>query len=160
MSIVNYSIHKSPHGKYILATTEKGISDISFFTGLEADAVVAIEREVLKRSKHVVFQRVNREGLDFNVKHKLDLHGTPFQLEVWKTLLKIKSGQTKTYSQVAEMMGQPNSVRAVASAIAKNNIAILIPCHRVLRNDGLIGEFRWGPAMKKQLLIKERAKIK
>lgn len=160
MSFVNYSIHKSPYGKYILATTEKGISDISFFTGVETDAIIALEREVLKRNKHVVFQRVNRDPIDLNAKHKLDPHGTPFQLEVWKTLLKIKPGQTKTYAQVAEMMGQPTAVRAIASAIGKNNIAILIPCHRVIRNDGLIGEFRWGPAIKKQLLANEGAKIR
>lgn len=160
MSYVNYSIHKSPFGKYVLVTTEKGISDISFYTDNEADAIIAAEREVLKRNKHVVFQRVNREGVDFNVKQKLDPHGTEFQLDVWKTLLRIKPGQTKTYAQVAEMMGQPNSVRAVASAIAKNNIAILIPCHRVIRNDGLLGEFRWGPALKKQLLTSEGVKIR
>ncbi len=160
MSIVNYSNHKSQYGKFLLATTEKGISDLSFFTDAEADAVVRLEREVLKRDKHVIFQKVRRDDIDLNVKQKLDPHGTPFQKEVWKTLLRIKPGQTKTYAQVAEMMGQSNAVRAVASAIAKNNIAILIPCHRVIRNDGLIGEFRWGPAMKKQLLINEGAKIK
>ncbi len=159
MSFVNYSIHKSPFGKYILVTTDKGISDLAFYVEPELDAIMTMEKEVLKRNKHVVFQRVNREGVDFNVKQKLDLQGTPFQLDVWKALLKIKSGQTKTYAQVAEMMGQPNSVRAVASAIAKNNIAILVPCHRVLRNDGLLGEFRWGSPLKKKLLLSEGVKV-
>ena len=157
MPTINYSTHKSPFGKYILATTSKGICDISFFTGTETEAVTALEKEVLKRNKHIIFQKIKREDIDLNKKQKLDPHGTPFQKEVWKALMKIKRGKTKTYREVAEMIKQPKAVRAVASAIGKNNIAVLIPCHRVIRNDGKIGEFRWGAKLKKKLLENERS---
>ncbi|MES2623367.1 MAG: MGMT family protein [Patescibacteria group bacterium] len=91
--------------------------------------------------------------------YAFDMQGTPFQQKVWKALLKIKKGQTKTYSQVAEMIGMPTAVRAVASAIARNNIAILIPCHRVIRSDGKIGEYRWGSQMKRDLLQSEGIQV-
>ena len=97
------------------------------------------------------------EVIDFQKpeKHTYDFQGTPFQIKVWKALLKIKRGQTKTYSDIAKMIGRPTAVRAVASAIAKNNIAILIPCHRVIRSDGSIGEYRWGKKLKRELLQSE-----
>lgn len=157
MTTINYSNHKSLFGKYILATTEKGICDISFFTGKETEAVTQLEKEILKRNKHIIFQKIKREDIDFNTKQKLDPHGTPFQKEVWKALMKIKKGKTKTYREVAEMIKKPQAVRAVANAIAKNNIAILIPCHRVIKNDGKLGEFRWGEKLKHSLLKAEGA---
>ncbi|MES2985843.1 MAG: methylated-DNA--[protein]-cysteine S-methyltransferase [Patescibacteria group bacterium] len=89
----------------------------------------------------------------------LDPVGTPFQKKVWNALLKIKKGEVKTYAQVAEMIGMPTAVRAVASAIAKNNIAILIPCHRVVRSDGTLGEYRWGKELKKKLLQSEGIQV-
>lgn len=89
----------------------------------------------------------------------LDPIGTPFQKKVWEALRKIKKGETKTYREVAEMIGAPTAVRAVASAIARNNIAILIPCHRVIRSDGSIGEFRWGKDLKKKLLQSEGIQV-
>lgn len=157
MPIINYSTHKSSFGKYIVATTNKGICDISFFTTTETEAVTKLEKEILKRDKHIIFQKIKREDIDFDKKQKLDPHSTPFQKEVWKALIRIKKGKTKTYREVAEMIKKPSAVRAVASAIAKNNIAILIPCHRVIRNDGKPGEFRWGEKLKNILLKAEGA---
>ena len=92
-------------------------------------------------------------------KVSLDPIGTPFQKVVWKALCSIKKGETKTYAQVAEMIGAPTAVRAVASAIARNNIAILIPCHRVIRSDGTLGEYRWGKEIKKKLLQSEGIQV-
>lgn len=89
----------------------------------------------------------------------LDPIGTPFQKKVWSALLTIKKGEVKTYREVAEMIGVPTAVRAVASAIAKNNIAILIPCHRVIRSDGALGEYRWGKEIKKKLLQSEGIQV-
>lgn len=89
----------------------------------------------------------------------LDPIGTPFQKKVWAALLTIKRGETKTYSDVAKMIGAPTAVRAVASAIARNNIAILIPCHRVIRSDGTLGEYRWGKEIKKKLLQSEGIQV-
>lgn len=89
----------------------------------------------------------------------LDPIGTPFQKKVWEALMQIKRGETKTYRDVAKMIGAPTAVRAVASAIGRNNIAILIPCHRVIRSDGTLGEYRWGKEIKRKLLQSEGIQV-
>lgn len=88
--------------------------------------------------------------------HPLDLHGTPFQIKVWKYLQSISPGRTKTYSEVAVGIGHATAVRAVAGACARNRIAILIPCHRVIREDGRLAGFRWGMNRKQALLDLEK----
>ena len=85
----------------------------------------------------------------------LDLRGTAFQIQVWKFLLQIPSGQTASYSEVAAGINKPAAVRAAASACGANRIAILIPCHRVLRGDGSLGGYRWGTTLKQKLLKQE-----
>lgn len=85
------------------------------------------------------------------------LQGTPFQCTVWRALRGIPRGQTRTYQEVAKAIGQPTAARAVGAAIGKNRIAVLIPCHRVLRKDGGVSGFRWGVARKKRLLQRESA---
>jgi AraC family transcriptional regulator of adaptative response/methylated-DNA-[protein]-cysteine methyltransferase len=86
----------------------------------------------------------------------VDVAGTAFQLRVWEALRAIPMGETRTYSQVAEGIGAPKAVRAVASACAANEAAIAIPCHRVVRKDGSMGGYRWGVEVKEQLLEAER----
>jgi AraC family transcriptional regulator, regulatory protein of adaptative response / methylated-DNA-[protein]-cysteine methyltransferase len=86
----------------------------------------------------------------------LDLRGTAFQLTVWRYLQQIPYGETRTYSGVATALGKPRAVRAVASACARNRIALAIPCHRVIRGDGGLGGYRWGLERKQQLLQRER----
>ena len=83
--------------------------------------------------------------------------GTDFQRRVWAALQRIPGGQTCTYTQLAQALGQPRAVRAVASACAANPVAVLVPCHRVLRSDGGLGGYRWGLARKQQLLAQEAA---
>ncbi|MED5373728.1 MAG: methylated-DNA--[protein]-cysteine S-methyltransferase [Myxococcota bacterium] len=86
----------------------------------------------------------------------LDLQGTPFQVEVWLGLTQTRWGQTLSYSELTRSLGRPESaVRAVAGAVAANPIAVLVPCHRVLRRDGGLGGFRWGIARKRRLLARE-----
>jgi AraC family transcriptional regulator, regulatory protein of adaptative response / methylated-DNA-[protein]-cysteine methyltransferase len=85
----------------------------------------------------------------------LDLRGTPFQVRVWRALLNIPWGQTVTYSELARRIGEPQATRAVASACAKNPLAVLVPCHRVLRIDGDLGGYRWGLDNKRALLERE-----
>ncbi len=123
---------------YILTKTDKGISYL----------------EIVNKKPSI---KTKKEIIDFSKpeNYTYDFQGTPFQIKVWKALLKIKSGTTKTYAEVAKMIGKPAAVRAVASAIAKNNIAILVPCHRVIRSDGTIGEYRWGKELKRKLLQSE-----
>jgi len=84
------------------------------------------------------------------------LQGTPFTLQVWQALLGIHEGQLATYSHIAEAMNNPKAVRAVASAIASNPIAYLIPCHRVIRNTGVLNEYRWGKERKAAMIAKEQ----
>jgi AraC family transcriptional regulator of adaptative response/methylated-DNA-[protein]-cysteine methyltransferase len=87
----------------------------------------------------------------------VDVAGTAFQLRVWEALRAIPMGETRTYSQVAEGIGAPRAVRAVASACAANEAALAIPCHRVVRKDGSMGGYRWGVEVKKQILEAERS---
>lgn len=81
--------------------------------------------------------------------------GTPFQQSVWNELLKIPRGETRTYEDIARAIGKPKAVRAVGTAVGKNSLAVIVPCHRVIRKDGSIGEYRWGIAKKKKLLESE-----
>lgn len=90
----------------------------------------------------------------------LDLQATPFQKAVWQTLQSIPCGQTRTYGQVAAAIGRPNAARAVARACAANPVALLIPCHRVVRGDGQLGGYRWGIERKAVLLRHESEWIK
>jgi AraC family transcriptional regulator of adaptative response/methylated-DNA-[protein]-cysteine methyltransferase len=87
----------------------------------------------------------------------LDLRGTAFQLRVWRFLLSIKDGDVVSYAEAAAGIDQPKAVRAAANACGANNVAILVPCHRVLRGDGTLGGYRWGVERKRALLDRERA---
>lgn len=87
----------------------------------------------------------------------LDIRGTAFQTRVWKLLLSVREGEVVSYTELARRLGEPKAVRAVASACGRNRIAVLIPCHRVLRSDGSLGGYRWGLNRKQQLLEKEAA---
>lgn len=86
----------------------------------------------------------------------LDLHGTEFQRMVWAALAQIPRGETRTYTDVARAVGRPSSVRAVAGACAANRVAVLVPCHRVIREDGELGGYKWGLKRKQDLLDRER----
>src|SRR6202034_3107954 len=87
----------------------------------------------------------------------LDIRGTAFQARVWRALQKIPPGRTATYTEIAAKLGQPKAVRAVANACAANKLALLVPCHRVVRQDGGLGGYRWGEDRKRTLLARERA---
>ncbi len=87
----------------------------------------------------------------------LELHGTEFQLKVWDVLRHIPPGQTRSYADIARAIGEPSATRAVARACASNPIALLIPCHRILRSDGGITGYRWGVERKKAIIKHEKA---
>jgi AraC family transcriptional regulator of adaptative response/methylated-DNA-[protein]-cysteine methyltransferase len=86
---------------------------------------------------------------------EVDLLGTAFQKKVWDALMRIPPGETRSYAEVAAQLGAPNAARAVASACARNRIAVLVPCHRVVRGDGSVGGYRWGLPLKRRLLQRE-----
>ncbi len=87
----------------------------------------------------------------------LDIQGTAFQMKVWRYLMRIPAGEVQSYSEIARAIGKPTAVRAVASACARNRLAIVIPCHRVIRGDGGMGGYRWGLERKRSLIAQERA---
>ena len=101
----------------------------------------------------VVTSRIipSRENLDL----PLDVRGTAFQQRVWQSLRNIPAGSTASYTDVAKLIDSPNSVRAVAQACGTNTLAVAIPCHRVVRNDGALSGYRWGVERKRMLLKKE-----
>ena len=90
---------------------------------------------------------------------KLYLKGTPFQLKVWETLLKVPVGKLTTYGAIAERIGQPSASRAVGTAIGSNPIAFLIPCHRVIQSSGVLGGYRWGTTRKTAIIGWENAQV-
>jgi AraC family transcriptional regulator of adaptative response/methylated-DNA-[protein]-cysteine methyltransferase len=87
----------------------------------------------------------------------LDLRGTTFQWKVWEALRAIPAGETRTYQAVARAAGSPRAIRAVGAACAANRVAVLVPCHRVIRADGSLAGYRWGPRRKAALLEREGA---
>jgi AraC family transcriptional regulator of adaptative response/methylated-DNA-[protein]-cysteine methyltransferase len=87
----------------------------------------------------------------------VDLLGTAFQKKVWDALMRIPSGETRSYADIAAELGAPSAARAVAGACARNRIAVLVPCHRVVRGDGSVGGYRWGLPLKRRLLQREGA---
>jgi AraC family transcriptional regulator of adaptative response/methylated-DNA-[protein]-cysteine methyltransferase len=97
------------------------------------------------------------EGTRLRLDLPLDLRGTAFQMKVWSFLQRIPYGEVRSYTEVAEGIGAPKAVRAVASACAANRVAVAIPCHRVIRGDGGLGGYRWGLERKRALIDAERA---
>jgi AraC family transcriptional regulator of adaptative response/methylated-DNA-[protein]-cysteine methyltransferase len=96
---------------------------------------------------------------DRNLDLPLDIQGTAFQARVWRALQKIPLGKTASYAEIAAALGQPKAVRAVAQACAANKLALIVPCHRVIRSDGDLGGYRWGVERKRALLARERAAV-
>lgn len=90
---------------------------------------------------------------------KLHLRGTPFQMRVWETLLKVPMGDVTTYSRLADRLDHPQASRAVGTAVGSNPVAFLIPCHRVIRASGIIGDYHWGSTRKTAMIAWESAKV-
>lgn len=162
---IGYTIAKSPLGKVLVAATERGVSAV--YLGDADGAMIAELREEYPRAEIAQaadsYQRWVREiverieGKRPRVELPLDLQATAFQRRVWQELQKIPRGRTRTYSQVARALGKPKAVRAVARACATNPVSIVVPCHRVIREDGTLAGYRWGLSRKEQLLAQERA---
>jgi AraC family transcriptional regulator of adaptative response/methylated-DNA-[protein]-cysteine methyltransferase len=161
---IGYTVAKSSLGKVLVAATERGVSAV--YLGDADGALIAELREEYPRAEVAPasdsFQKWVREivqrteGKEPRMELPLDLQATAFQRRVWQELQRIPRGRTRTYSQVARSLGQPKAVRAVARACATNPVSIVVPCHRVIREDGTLAGYRWGLSRKEQLLRKER----
>jgi len=113
----------------------------------------------LTKVVHAALEQVLDGGDDRPEQAPLDIRGTAFQLRVWQALRQIPRGETRSYSQLAREMGEPNSTRAVARACAMNRVALLVPCHRVVGAAGALTGYRWGVERKRQLLQAEGAQL-
>ncbi|HEY7347080.1 MAG TPA: bifunctional DNA-binding transcriptional regulator/O6-methylguanine-DNA methyltransferase Ada [Ktedonobacterales bacterium] len=164
MNIV-YTIVDSPLGRLLVAATERGIcgvslgdSDATLEAALRHEYPAAqIQRDEagLKEWAPAFLSYLNGRQPDLSL--PVDVQATAFQWQVWEALRAIPSGSTRSYSEVAQAIGHPRATRAVARACATNPVALVIPCHRVVRQDGHPGGYRWGIARKQQLLEQEKA---
>jgi AraC family transcriptional regulator of adaptative response/methylated-DNA-[protein]-cysteine methyltransferase len=161
---ITYTNAKSPLRKVLVGATEKGVSAV--YLGDDNAKLVAALREEYPRAEIAaaaesygrwVQEIVGRiEGRQSQVEVPLDLQATAFQRRVWQELQKIPRGATRTYSEVARAVGNPRAVRAVARACAMNPVSIVVPCHRVIREDGKLAGYRWGLGRKEELLAQEQ----
>jgi AraC family transcriptional regulator, regulatory protein of adaptative response / methylated-DNA-[protein]-cysteine methyltransferase len=161
---IHFTIAATPIGAMLLAATEKGICSIRF-----GDAAAVLERELRREYPKAEFIRSDSElkehvqtlrsaiGGKSSVALPLDIRATAFQRRVWQALQAIPRGKTKSYGMIATQIGDPKAARAVARACATNPVAVAIPCHRVVRQDGAMGGYRWGVKRKKLLLALEGA---
>lgn len=161
---LRYGIHASPFGPCLVAVTERGICHLGFVQTSEGDAIDRLvadwsQAKMVEDYKSTApliepifdLSQHGRESL------RLHLRGTNFQIKVWEALLQIPQGTATTYEQIAIRIGKPSALRAVGTAVGHNPVAVLIPCHRVLRKDGEFGNYRYGSARKKALLASEFA---
>ncbi|HRO61922.1 MAG TPA: methylated-DNA--[protein]-cysteine S-methyltransferase [Burkholderiaceae bacterium] len=163
--ILRYTIGDSSLGLLLVAAGERGVCAI-----LIDDDRAALVADLQRRFRHAelrecpaadnpFFEQVLRSVDDPSqpLTAPLELHGTPFQRRVWDALLAIPTGTTTNYADIARRIGAPTSSRAVGAAIAANPLAVVVPCHRVLRSDGSLSGYRWGVDRKRVLLDRESA---
>ncbi len=161
---INYSFAESPFGQLIVASTQKVICYMAFNDD-EAQALSDLKSRFPNAHYNQLVDKFQQDAL-FIFQHdwsrldeiKLHLQGTPFQLKVWETLLKVPLGGLTTYGDIAGSIDKPKASRAVGTAIGRNPVAFLIPCHRVIQATGNIGGYMWGSDRKAAIIGWEAAK--
>jgi AraC family transcriptional regulator, regulatory protein of adaptative response / methylated-DNA-[protein]-cysteine methyltransferase len=163
--LIRFAVGECSLGAILVASSEKGVASI--LIGDDPDALVRDLQDRFPNAELVggdgayeqlvarVVGFVEEPGLGLEL--PLDVRGTAFQQRVWQALRTIPVGTTATYTDIARKIGSPKSVRAVAGACAANAIAVAIPCHRVVRNDGSLSGYRWGVERKRILIDREAA---
>lgn len=166
---ISYGSCPSPFGRCFIAANHRGLCKLAFFDDADDEANLLLElqrewtaAELIRddgRATALYEQAFGSASKSKTQSHPVAvlLKGSEFQIQVWEALLAIPSGEVCSYQQLAESMGMPSSARAVASAIARNNIAYLIPCHRVIRGTGEFSEYRWGADRKRAMLLREHS---
>jgi len=164
---IRWSLLDTALGTALVATTQRGICMIEL-----GEDPAALEAKLCSEFPRAALERVDAGRDEFlaprlravadalagkQVWVDVDLIGTAFQKKVWDALMKIPAGETRSYAEVAAQLGAPRGARAVASACAHNRVALVVPCHRVVRGDGSLGGYRWGLPLKEKVLQRERA---
>ena len=158
-----YSTHHSPFGRIFIASTIKGICHLAFIDNLTAELAALIRQFPnarligIEESIHLEALIVFNKNVERISPISVHLYGTAFQIKVWEALLNIPTTNLWTYATLAAKIGNPKASRAVGTAIAKNPIAYLIPCHRVIQSSGNLGGYRWTPIRKAAIIIWEAA---
>lgn len=162
---INYSFAETPFGNIIIASTGKGICHLAFvideITGIQNLKYFFPKATFIQKTDLMQQDALHFFRNDWNDLRKIKLHlkATPFQLKVWQSLLQIPFGNVSTYGQIANNIQNPNASRAVGTAIGSNPVAFIIPCHRVIKSSGIIGEYHWGSSRKTAILGWEAAKL-
>lgn len=161
---LRFTLTDCPLGRLLLAATERGVSavylgdrDPELEAALKKEypaAAIGRDDEVLRDWLETLLEHLR--GRQPHLDLPLDVQATAFQWRVWQELQRIPYGTTKSYSAIAAALGQPEAARAVARACATNPVSVIIPCHRVVREDGDLGGYRWGLARKRALLDREQ----
>jgi AraC family transcriptional regulator of adaptative response/methylated-DNA-[protein]-cysteine methyltransferase len=161
---IEYGLHNTPFGHCIIAVTERGICSLNFIPDKADNIIGELKKEWenasiqnnQKRTKEfaeIIFDRSGRRNL------KLFIRGTKFQIKVWEALLKIPFGSVTNYQAISHSIKIPGAVRAVGSAIGNNPVAYVIPCHRVIRREGLVGQYHWGADRKAAIIGWEKSML-
>ncbi len=157
---IHWAVVATSLGRMLVAATDKGVCRLSFDEGREALAARFPHAELVEGGIEfaalldTVLASVETPGQFAHI--PLDVQGTAFQEAVWRELRRIPPGETRSYAQIAAAVGKPKAVRAAGSANGANNVAVLIPCHRVVRSDGSLGGYAYGLDIKRELLARER----
>jgi AraC family transcriptional regulator of adaptative response/methylated-DNA-[protein]-cysteine methyltransferase len=161
---IGYTVVDSPFGKLLVGITSRGVCAVAL--GDSEDALAEALRRDFPRAEIERTDDVHHDwveeivgqlgGGNVGLDVPLDVQGTAFQKQVWALLRKIPRGRTRSYGELAEALGKPSATRAVARACASNRLAVVIPCHRVVRNDGSLAGYKWGVERKRRLLDRER----
>lgn len=163
---IRWATAASPIGRILVAATDRGLcfvevgrSDDELLRGLRREFPEAAVDDRPSRGLYAFAEaarRVAMAGTPAAQALPVDIRGTAFQWKVWQALTRIPAGETRSYAELARAVGRPSATRAVASACARNPLALVVPCHRVVRADGAAGGYRWGTDVKQALLDRER----
>lgn len=162
---LTWGLHETPFGQGLYVMTDRGMAGLAFCGAGEA-SIEGARADMMARWPNARFVKDASTSRDIATRLysrdpgtiRVDLSGTPFQLQVWQALLQIPEGQAVTYSDLAAHIGRPKAVRAVGTAVGRNPISYLIPCHRVLKLSGALGGYHWGTQRKRAILAWESAK--
>ncbi len=164
--VIRYSFAESPFGHLLVASTDKGICQMAFYDEDETTVFATLQNHFPNATFLQQVDAAQQNALrifqhDWSKLHEIKLHlkGTGFQLKVWETLLKIPMGQLRTYGTIADTIAQANASRAVGTAIGRNPVAFVIPCHRVIQATGNLGGYMWGNTKKTAIIGWEAAQV-